>query len=199
MRKLIVTNIASIDGFYAAPDGNPLVLQMDAAFDAYNLERISTADIVLLGRDSFQMFSSYWPFVADAPVDASSPALRDDNRAMSAIYNRLPKHVVSNSLVVGEDNAWHATTTVVPRDRAAAEIGRLKAEGDGDIVVFGSHVTWNALLAGGLVDEVHVMVSPGVLGEGVPLFTGPAPMSLLGTRTFDGSGNVVLRYAPAQD
>jgi dihydrofolate reductase len=198
MRKLIVTNIASIDGFYAAPDGNPLVLQMDAAFDAYNLERIGSADAVLLGSESFQMFSSYWPFVAEAPADEDDPALSDDNRQMSRIYNRLPKHVVSDSLVVGGDNAWHDSTTVVPRDRAAAEIERLKAEGDGDVVVFGSHVTWNALLADGLVDEVHVMVSPNVLGAGIPLFTGPTSLTLLSTRTFDRSGNVVLRYAPAK-
>lgn len=198
MRTLIVTNIASVDGYYAAPDGNPLVLQMDAAFDAYNLERISAADAVLLGADSFRGFSSYWPFVADAPADDTNPALSDDNRAMSAIYNRLPKHVVSDSLVVHEDNAWHDTTTVVSRDRAVEAIERLKAEGDGEIVVFGSHVTWNPLLAEGLVDEVHVMVSPDVLGEGVPLFTGPTRLALIGTRTFDGSGNVVLRYAPAR-
>lgn len=199
MRKLIVTNIASVDGFYADPDGNPLVLRMDAAFNAYNLERISAADAVLLGADSFRMFSSYWPYIADAPHDDTNPALDADNRGISTVYNRLPKLVVSDSLEVGEDNAWHDTTTVVPQDHAVAEIERLKADGDGEIVVFASHLLWNALLADGLVDEVHVMVSPDVLGEGVPLFTGPVRLNLLGTRTFDGSDNVVLRYAPARD
>lgn len=195
MRKLIVTNIASVDGFYAAADGNPLVLTMDEAFDAYNLERISAADVVLLGRESFMMFSSYWPFVADAPVDEDNRALSDDNREMSRIYNRLLKVVVSDTLVVDEGNAWHATTTVTPRDRASDAVSRLKDEGDGDILVFGSHVAWNALLAEGLVDEVHVMVSSNPLGEGVPLFTGPAHMSLLDARTFERSDNVLLRYA----
>ena len=48
MRSVIVSNIASVDGYFAAADGNPLVLNMDEAFDAYNHERISLADVVLL-------------------------------------------------------------------------------------------------------------------------------------------------------
>ncbi|WP_026819784.1 hypothetical protein [Arthrobacter castelli] len=50
---------------------------MDPAFDAYNRERIEAADVVLLGRDSFEGFSSYWPYVADAPE-------HPDNRALSS-------------------------------------------------------------------------------------------------------------------
>lgn len=53
MRTVIVNNIVSLDGFTASEDGNPLVLQMDAAFDQANLQSISSADLVLLGRDSF--------------------------------------------------------------------------------------------------------------------------------------------------
>ncbi len=48
----------SVDGFYAARDGNPLVLNMDAAFDAYNRVRIEAADLLLLGRKSYEGFSS---------------------------------------------------------------------------------------------------------------------------------------------
>ena len=54
---------------------------------------------------------------------------------------------------------------------------------------------WNGLLEQGLVDELHLMVSPNALGEGVPLFTAPVDLTLLEARRFDGSDNVLLRYA----
>jgi dihydrofolate reductase len=148
-----------------------------------------------LGRTSFLGFSSYWPFVADAPADPVDRSLSQDNRNISRVYNRLPKMVVSDTLHVPDDNPWHSTTTVVPRASVAGELDRLRTGGDGDVLVFGSHLLWNALLAARLVDELHIMVSPNALGAGIPLITGPVRLALLGTRTFDGSDNVLLRYA----
>ncbi|MGH3713018.1 MAG: hypothetical protein ACRDT4_06080 [Micromonosporaceae bacterium] len=56
---------------------------------------------------------------------------------------------------------------------------------------------WNDLLAAGLVDELHLIVGAGIVGGGTPAFTAlpPGGLRLLGTRTFDGSHNVVLQYA----
>ena len=68
MRNVIVSNIVTLDGFTAGEGGNPMVLNMDAAFDAYNLERMRTAGTILLGRASFELFGSFWPAVADAPT-----------------------------------------------------------------------------------------------------------------------------------
>ena len=192
MRAVVVSNIASVDGYFAAQDGNPLVLDMDAAFDAYNRERIAAADVVLLGRTSFLGFSSYWPSVADAPADPGNRALSEDNREISRAYGRLPKLVVSDTLEVPQDNPWHPTTTVVPRTGITSELDRLRSGGDGDVLVFASHVLWNAMLVDHLIDELHIMVSPGALGAGIPLFTAPAQLSLLEARRFDGSDNVLL-------
>jgi dihydrofolate reductase len=199
MRRVIVNNIVSLDGFYADVNGNPLVLNMDAAFDRANLDSIDTADMVLLGRDSFDGFSSHWPFVADAPEpeDPDAPeaaAFSEVNRAMSRAYNAVQKVVVSDRGPVPPENAWVGSTTVIPRGEVGDWIGDAKRSGDGDIVVFGSRRTWNAVLAQGLVDEVHVMVSPTVLGEGVSLFGAPTGLDLLDARQFDGSPNVQLRY-----
>ena len=196
MRSLVVCNIVSLDGYYAAPDGNPLVLEMDHGFDVTNLERIRKADIVLLGRTSFEGFSGYWPHVADAPPDAGDRALDETNREISRIYNRLPKVVASDRYVVPEDNPWRATTTVLAPSEVAQWLEEQRPAGDGDILVFGSRATWNALLLQGLVDQLHLVVSPRALAEGVPLFDGPTELDLLGVDTFDGSGNVLLRYAP---
>ena len=114
MRPVIVCNIMSLDGYYEGPGRNVMALNMDEAFDAYNLERIRSAGTVLLGRTSYEGFSSYWPGIADAPMDPENRALSDDNRELSRIYNRVEKAVVTDSYTPPAVNPWHDTTTVVP-------------------------------------------------------------------------------------
>jgi hypothetical protein len=91
MRPVIVSNIMSLDGFYEGPGQNVMALNMDEAFDRYNLERIRSADVVLLGRKSYEGFSSYWPAIVDAPADPTNRELSDDNRGLSRIYNLIGK------------------------------------------------------------------------------------------------------------
>ncbi len=195
MRTVIVNNIVSLDGYYADADGDPLALNMDTAFDQANLESIERADVVLLGRESFDGFSAYWPFIADAPepVEQESGPIRqydEVNRAISRRWNAVPKVVITDRGPVPDSNAWAESTTAVPRDRLTEWLDAAR----GDIVVFASHVLWNDLLARGLVDELHLMVSPDALVTGVALFTRPASLELLEARTFEGSSNVQLRY-----
>jgi dihydrofolate reductase len=195
MRSVIVCNIMSVDGFYEGPGGNMMVLNMDPAFDAYNLERIRAAGTVLLGATSFAGFSSYWPHIADAPADPENRALDETNRGISRVYNTLPKVVVSDTYTVGADNPWRHQTTVVPRDGVRGWLDSARAEEGGDIVVFGSRTMWNGLLAQGLVDELHLMVSPNAVGSGTPILDGAVDLDLLEVRRFAGSANVLLRYA----
>jgi dihydrofolate reductase len=194
MRNVIVSNIVTLDGFTAGEGGNPMVLNMDAAFDAYNLERMRTAGTILLGRSSFELFGSFWPAVADAPEDPSNPALSATNREFSRLYRGIPKVVVSDTLRVPNDHPWADSTEVVARSDAAARLASERAAAGGDILVFASHILWNALLADGLVDELHLMVGPHALGSGVPAVTGPAKLELIETRRFDGSDNVLHSY-----
>ena len=199
MRRTVVNNIVSLDGFYADQSGNPTVLNMDETFDAYNLERLRSAGTVLLGRTSFEGFGAYWPFIADADEDPGNRALSPDNRETSRLYNRIAKVVVSDSLTVAADHPWAATTTVIRRDEVGNWLENEKLSGAGDILIFASRVMWNGLLAQGLIDELHLTVSPGALTAGLPLFLRPANLSLLDARGFPGSGNVLLRYCPASD
>lgn len=194
MPNIVVNNIVSVDGFYADEGGNPVVLNMDETFDAYNLERLRSAETVLLGRTSFEELGAYWPFVADAPEDPNNRAVSSDNREVSRLYNRIAKVVVSDSLDVPADHPWAATTTVVRR----AEVGQwLEHHGTGEIVIFASRIMWNGLLPQGLIDELHLTVSPVALTTGLPLFLRPTGLSLLDARPFPGSDNVLLRYRPA--
>src|SRR3712207_4737022 len=195
VRTVVVSNIVSLDGFYEGPGGDVMALNMDAAFDAYNLERIRAAGTVLLGRRSFEIFSAYWPTVAGAPYDPTNRALSDDNRELSRLYDPLPKVVVSEGLVVPADNPWHTLTSVVARIDAAARVTAEKQHGSGDILVFASRTMWNSLLVQGLVDEIYLMVGPRALAGGTPAFDAPADLRLLDVRRLEASDNVLVRYA----
>jgi dihydrofolate reductase len=195
MRSVIVSNIMSVDGFYEGAGGNVMALNMDEAFDAYNLERIRSAGTVLLGRRSFEGFSSYWPGIADAPEDPSNRALSPDNRELSRIYNRLPKVVVSDGYTPPEDNPWRSTTTVVRRADVAAWLAEERRRGEGDILIFASRTMWQGLLMQHLLDELHLIVGPNALGDGTPIFGFGAELRLIKVRHLHGSDNALLVYA----
>ncbi len=190
MRKVIVSNIVSLDGYYTGPGGNVMVLPMDHFFDTYNAERLRAADTLLLGRTSFEMFRGYWPAVEEDPE--ASPA----NREISRLNSAMEKIVISDSLTIGDADPWQ-NSRVVSRADAHPEVGALRQEDGNDILVFGSHTMWTDLLAVGLVDELHLMVGNTIAGDGIRVFDGQPPVSfhLLDTSTAEGSGNVVLRYA----
>jgi dihydrofolate reductase len=189
VRKLIVCNIISLDGFYSGPGGNVMVMPFDAGFSDYNAERLRVADTLLLGRTSYEGFKSYWPRVAE---DMSQPAME---REISRLNAAIEKVVISNRLKPDKIEGW-GPTRIVRRANAHAEVAALKRGPGRDILMFGSHLLWNDLLAAGLVDELHLMIGPGVVGEGVRAFEvrPPGSLRLLDTRTFDGSSLLLVRY-----
>jgi dihydrofolate reductase len=195
MRTLIVSNIISIDGYYEGPGGNVMALPMDASFNAYNAERLRAAGTLLLGANTFRGFSSYWPPVKD------DPSADDDNREISRLNGAIDKVAISDSLAPGDGGAWAETSRIVPRAAAHDAIRELKQQDGGDILMFGSRTTWHDLFRAGLVDELHLMVGGAVLGGGTPAFPdgAPAKLELLGTRTSEGSDNVLVRYAVRRD
>ncbi len=192
MRKLIVCNIMSLDGYYEGPGGNVMALPLDAAFDAYNAERLRAADTLLLGRHSYDGFKGFWPSVADDP----SPQWTPTHREIARLDNAIDKVVISDSLTAEQTEPWHATTRIIRRADAHEQIAELKRQTGRDILVFGSRTLWNDLLANDLVDELHLMIGPVVLGAGTPVFDGQPAVSLrlIDTRTWEDSGNVLVRY-----
>jgi dihydrofolate reductase len=196
MRNLIVSNAMSLDGYYEGPGKNVMALfdyrwdyPTDESFDAYNAERLRAADTLLLGRVSYQGFKGFWPSVADDP-DAT-PIQRE----ISHLNNAIDKVVISDSLTPEEAAPWH-NTRIIGRVDAHEQIAELKRQSGKDILVFGSHTLWNDLLTKDLVDELHLMIGPVVLGAGTPLFDGQPAVSLrlIETRMWDDSGNVLVQY-----
>ncbi|MFB9904248.1 dihydrofolate reductase family protein [Allokutzneria oryzae] len=191
MRKLIVTNLISVDGCHEGPGGNFMAMPLDPGFDAHNLASLRAASTLLLGANTFRLFLDYWPPVA---ADEAAPAVE---REISRLNAAIEKVVVSDTLSEEHTGAYRGTTTVVPRDRARERVAELKRGKGKAILVFGSRKMWNDLFTAGLVDEFHFVLGPGVVGGGTPAFDGgtAAPLRLLGTSTYEGSDVVVVRYA----
>src|SRR5215212_3676047 len=146
MRKLIVSNTMSLDGYYEGPGNDVMALfdyrwdyPTDESFDAYNAERLRAADTLLLGRTSYEGFKGFWPPVADDP-DAT-PLQRE----ISRLDNAIDKVVVSDSLTPQETEPWR-NTRIIGRADAQEQIAELKRQAGGDILVFGSRALWNGLL-----------------------------------------------------
>jgi dihydrofolate reductase len=143
----------------------------------------AASSAILLGRRTFEMFAPAW----------SARTAEDDPGA--PFFNDTPKHVVSGTL--GSADAWQNSTVLGAYDPAA--IARLKAEVDGGIYISGSGTLVRALLADGLVDELHLVVYPVVLGSGAKLFPDgmrQTPLALTGSEAYD-NGVLHLTYAPA--
>ncbi|WP_404381080.1 dihydrofolate reductase family protein [Knoellia locipacati] len=193
MRKVIVSEILSLDGHFTGPQGNVMVMPFDAGFSENNAELLRGAGTVLLGRTSYLGFRDYWPGVKDDP---DQPELE---REISRLNWSVDKVVVSDSLTDADTEPWGDSTRIVPRAHSHEAVRALRAQEDGgDVVVFGSHVLWNDLLAHGLVDELHLMFGPGTVGTGgIPAFESsePARFRLLDVHRWDGSDLVRLRYA----
>jgi dihydrofolate reductase len=189
MRKLVVTNIVSLDGFHEGPGKDVMAMPMDHSFDTYNLQRLEAADTLLLGRTTFELFRDFWPKMADHPEASEA------NRRISRLNDTLEKLVVSDTLEDQETSPWRDTTTIVRRSNAHVHVAELKRQDGRDILTFGSRTLWNDLLAAGLVDELHLVIGAGVVGGGTPAFRTPVRgLRLLGTWRGEASNNIVLRY-----
>lgn len=190
MRKIIVYNAVSLDGFHTGLGNDVSVMfpMMGDVFDSYNTELLRGADVQLMGRVSFELFQSFWPRVAENP---GSDEFSDAQRELSQAGRSVRGIVVSDTL----QGSWQGLR-ILRRQEARAQIAALKRQPGKDILITGSRTLWNDLLAHGLVDEIHLLVGSRILGQGVPVFAGGAPQTLrlLGARTWEGSGSVLLRY-----
>jgi len=139
------------------------------------------SNAILLGRTTYEMFEPAWS-PRTAEEDPGAPFMND-----------TMKYVVSSTLDKG---TWRNSEIVGPYD--AGVIRRLKERVPGGIYVSGSGTLVRAMLADGLVDELHLFVYPLTRGDGPKLFEGtPARKFTLAASEAYDNGVLYVRYHPA--
>jgi dihydrofolate reductase len=198
MGRIVVSELVSLDGISEDPagvegferggwaseldsDGKRVFVRGEEGEELVVTEARNSAAL-LLGRKTYEGFAVIWPQQAGRPL--------------ADVLNRIPKYVVSSTL---EDAGWHNSTVL--NGEMTEEVGRLKREIDGQILVYGSNHLVQALIEHGLVDELQLLVHPVLVGAGRPLFGATSArrmLRLVHTRTV-GDGVLIHRYEPARD
>jgi dihydrofolate reductase len=178
MRTLIEYDHVSIDGrldgddFWAAQ----MKVVPDENHYAYQYRLLEKAEGLLLGRATYEGFAATWPSMTGELADR---------------LNALPKYVASTTLT---ETTWNAE--VLEGDVIAA-VARLKEAGDGTLLKYGNGPFSRALVEAGLLDELHLSVSPFVAGSGESVLAGLGPTTMAPTGVTEiGNGAVVLAYTP---
>jgi dihydrofolate reductase len=181
MSRLIMWNLVTLDGYFEG--AKPWDLGWHQSVWGEELERLSieqlkTADRLLFGRRTYEGMAAYW---------------QSKQGEVATLMNALPKVVASRTLA----RASWTNSQLVSTDVVAA-VTRLKGEGRGETLVFGSADLSATLAEHGLFDEYRILVAPVAIGTGTALFgRGRAipALRLLRTRVLK-SGGVILSYEP---
>lgn len=171
MTRITAGLFISLDGVIEAPDQWHFPYyndEMGAAVDA----QLGAADTLLLGRDTYDSFAGAWP---DREAEGGEDA------AFAKKIGDARKIVVSRRQL---SFSWRNSEQLDGELVAAATA--LREQPGGDIAMAGSPSVVRALLAAGLLDELHLFIHPIVVGKGARLFTDTAtlPLKLLRSQPF---------------
>ena len=185
MRKLMVFNSMSLDGFIADGKGDmSWAHKQDEEWNSFVAGNASGDGVLVFGRRTYDMMAGYWP----------TPMAAQNSSVVAKRMNELQKIVFSRTM---ENATWQNTTLV--KSELAVEMKRLKAQPGADLVILGSASIVAQLSDARLIDEYQVAMNPVVLGGGKSMFDGVGEklrLKLIRSRSFQ-NGNVFLTYQPA--
>ena len=175
MRKLKLAMYVSLDGVveepaWTGPFWNDELAKLQ---DDY----LRSSDALVLGRVTYQGFAAAWPGMEEATGDFGKK------------MNSMPKFVASRTV---EQPEWNAT---IMHGDLASEVGKLKAEDGGDLLIYGSGDLVDELTDLGLIDEYRLMIHPVIVGTGKRIFNGKqqTPLNLVDAKT-TSTGVVITTY-----
>ncbi|OED00356.1 MULTISPECIES: dihydrofolate reductase family protein [unclassified Rhizobium] len=183
MRKLVIWNLMTLDGYFEGTkpwDLNFHMLAWGDELEHYAVELGKEGDLLIFGRKTYEGMAAYWPTATETPD-------------IAAYMNGIAKIAASRTLGQAD---WNNTRVV---GDIVAEVKKLKQEPGKTMFVFGSAEVTDTLLKAGLVDELRICLVPVVLGAGNPHFKPAAeqrPMKLIDSTPLK-TGAVILRYEPA--
>jgi dihydrofolate reductase len=187
VRKLVVFNQVSVDGYFAGVNGDiswAHANNQDPEWNAFVADNAKGGGVLVFGRVTYDLMNAYWP----------TPAASKNDPVVAEQMNNLPKVVFSRTL---EKASWKNTKLV--KGDMAAEVRKMKKEPGPTMVIFGSGSIVSQLTQEGLIDEYQIVVIPVVLGKGRTMFDGirdKVTLKRTKTRTFS-NGNSFLCYEPA--
>ena len=192
MRRIVMFNWVSIDGFFAGPNGEMDWIirdpEVDKALRESGTDSSGSAsmgsDTMLLGNVTYTMFENSWPNIAKDP---NAP---EEMHKMAEEVERMTKVVFSQSR---KEATWENSKLF--SGNLVEEVQKLKQGEGSSILIFGSGTIVQQLTDAGLIDEYFIAVTPVVLGKGKQLFSDVQKrnLQLKESRQFE-SGNVLLRY-----
>ncbi len=184
--KLTVTMWLSLDGFIAGPGGELDWIMGDDEMSDYEINLISQADTLLLGRKTYQEFYAYW--------SEKGPPKNGWEKIFAKKINDLHKVAISKTLEKAE---WDDSEIV--SGVATEKIKKLKDESKKGILIYGSVSIVQQLGNLGLIDEYQLLVHPVLLSQGRKLFedVNKTGLKLVSSKAFK-SGVMVLTYQPTK-
>ena len=181
MRKLIMWNVITLDGYFEGKENWDLPFHeiiWGEELEQISIEQLKAADYLVFGRVTYEGMAAYWK-----PAEGE----------IAELMNAIPKLVFSRTL---KSVDWNNATLV--EGDASAEIARLKSEGNGDMYLFGSANLSETFIADELFDEYRIGVASVILGSGRPLFgegVSSKQLTLVSTRQLS-KGGAILTYVP---
>lgn len=180
MRKLIMWNIITLDGYFEGSQNWDLTFHevvWGPELKKMSIEQLKSADYLVFGRVTYEGMAAHWTKAKGEIAD---------------LMNEIPKLVFSKTL---NSVDWNNSTLI--KENASAEISTLKAQNGGDMYVFGSADLSETFINDNLFDEYRIGIAPVILGSGRPLFRQGMPqriLNLVSTQQL-ATGGVVLKYA----
>ncbi len=181
MAELFLHSSVSLDGYIEDARGDIEWMTSDTSFDDHSTALLQSVDGMIFGRKAHALLAASWPTAAERP-DATAALVAQ------AALNALPKYVLTHG---AEQTGWansHAITV--------ADVPGLKGRTARPLPVFAGASAAQALLTQDLLDDIHLLQHPVLLGGGPPLFAGDGirrSLSLVSTQPF-ASGAVLQRY-----